>query len=57
MRDKNLDSFYAHFAKKITQKLIPQPCHEIMSFEILSTVNPIGSKKTWVKFYCILCMK
>ena len=55
--DKNSDSFAAHFAKHFTQKSSPQQCREIMSFGILSTVNPIGSMKTWVKLSCTLCMK
>ena len=55
--NKNSDSFAAHFAKHFTQKLGPQECREIMSFGILSTVNPKGSIKTWVKSSCTLCMK
>ena len=57
MNDKNLDSFAAHFAKHFTQKPSPQQCRKIMSFGILSTVNPIGSMKTWGKSSCTLCMK
>ena len=55
--DKNLDYFAAHFAKHFTQKPSPQQCREIMSFDIISTVNPIGSMKTWGKSCCTLCMK
>ena len=40
MNDKNSDSLSDHFAKTFTQKLIPQKCRDIMSFNILSTVNP-----------------
>ena len=54
---KNLDSFADHFAKYFTQKPSPQHCCEIMSFDILSTVNPTGSMKTWGKSSCTLCMK
>ena len=55
--NKNLDSFAAPFAKNFTQKPSPQECRKIMSFDILSTVNPIGAMKTWGKTSCILCMK
>ena len=54
--NKNLDSFAAHFAKHFTQKPSPQECREIPSFDILSTINPIGSMKTWGKSSCTLCM-
>ena len=57
MNDKNSYSFAAHLAKHFTQKPSPQECHEIMSFGILSKVNPIGSMKTWGKSSCTLCMK
>ena len=57
VNNKNLDSFAAHFAKHFTQKPSPQECRKIMSFDILSTVNPIGSMKTWGKSSCTLCMK
>ena len=52
--NKNSDSFAAHFAKHFTQKPSPQECREIMSFNILSTINPIGSMKTWGKSSCTL---
>ena len=55
--NKNSDSFAAHFAKHFTQKPSPQQCRKIMSFDILSTVNPIGSMETWDKLSCTLCMK
>ena len=55
--NKSSDSFAAHFAKHFTQKPSPQECREIMSFGILSTVNPIGSMKNWGKSSCTLCMK
>ena len=42
VNDKNSDSFDAHFAKHLTKKPSPQQCREIMSFDILYTVNPIG---------------
>ena len=57
VNNKNSDSFAAHFAKHFTQKPSPQECREIMSFDVLSTVNPIGSMKTWGKLSCTLCMK
>ena len=57
MNNKNSDSFAAHFAKHSTQKPSPQECRKNMSFGILSTVNPIGSMKTWGKSSCTLCMK
>ena len=55
--NKKSESFAAHFAKHFTQKPSPQQCREIMSIDILSTVNPIGSMKTWGKSSCTLCMK
>ena len=54
---KNSDSFADHFSKHFTQKPSPQQCRKIMSLEIISTVNPIGSMKTWGKSSCTLCMK
>ena len=56
MNNKNLDSFADHFAKHFTQKLIPQQCTSIISFEILSAVNNTVSMKTWVKSSYILFM-
>ena len=44
--DKNSDTFAAHFNQNFDQKPIPQQCREIMKFEILFKVNPIGSMKT-----------
>ena len=32
-------------------------CRDIMSLEIISTVNHIGSMKTWGKSSCTLYMK
>ena len=46
VNNNNLNSFAAHFTKNFTQKPSPQKCCEIMSFDILSTVNPIVSMKT-----------
>ena len=40
-----------------TQKPSPQQRREIISFGILSTVNPIGSMKTRGKSSCTLYMK
>ena len=57
MNDKSSESFAAHFAKYFTQKPSPQQCREIKSFNILPTVNHIGSMKTWDKSSCTLCMK
>ena len=57
MNDKNLNSFTACFAKSFTLKPSPQQCRKIMSFGILSTINPIGSMKTWGKSSCTLCIK
>ena len=57
MHGKNLEYFTSHFAKSYTQKPIRQQCSEIISFEIISTVNPIGSMKTWGKSSFTLCMK
>ena len=45
MHNNILDSFASHFAKKITQKLIPQQFCKIISFRKMSTVNPFGSIK------------
>ena len=47
INDANLYYFAAHFTKIFTQKPSPQQCRDIMYFEIISTVNPIGSMKTW----------
>ena len=47
--DNNLEYFSDHFAKTFTQKPIPQQCCDIMSFGIISMVNPIGLMKTWGK--------
>ena len=55
--NKNSEYFADHFAKQFTQKPSPQQCREIMSSDIMSTVNPIGSMKTWGKLSCTLCMK
>ena len=55
--NKNSDSFAAHFATHFTRKPSSQECRKIMSFYIISTVNPIGSMKTWGKSSCTLCMK
>ena len=45
MNNKNSDSLTKHCCKKITQIPSTQPCRDIMSFEIMFTVNPIGSIK------------
>ena len=55
--NKNSDTFAAHFAQHFDQKPTQQHCREIMKFEILSMVNPIGSVKTWDKSSCNLCIK
>ena len=55
--NKNSKSFTAHFAKHFTQKPSPQQCRKIMSLDIISTINPIGSMKTWGNSLCTLCMK
>ena len=55
--DKNPDTFAALFAQHYDQNPTPQQCREIMKFEILSKVNPIGSMKTWSKSSCKLRMK
>ena len=52
--DKNSDAFAAHFAQHFDQKPTSQQCFEITKFEILSTVNPIGSVKIWSKSSCKL---
>ena len=57
MNDKNSDCLAAHFGKHFTQKLSPQQCRKVMSFDILSMVNPIVSMKTWGKSACTICMK
>ena len=49
VNNKNPDSSVAHFAKHFTQKPSPQQCRKIISFNILSTVKPIASMKTWCK--------
>ena len=55
--DKNLDTSAAHFDQKFDQKLIPQQCHAIIKFEIISTVNPIESMNTCSKSPGTLFMK
>ena len=55
--DKNFESFADHFAKNFTQKPSPQQCRRIMSFGIISTLNPIGSMRTCGKLSCTLCTK
>ena len=57
VKNKNSESFAAHFAENFMQKPSPQQCRKIMSFDIISTVNPIDSMKTWGKPSCTLCMK
>ena len=57
MNDNNSNSFAAHFAKHFTQKPSSQQCPKIMSFDILYTVNPIGSMKTCGKSACTIWMK
>ena len=54
---KHMDSFTAHFAKHFMLKPSPQGCRKFRSFDIISTVNPKGSMKTWGKSSCTLCMK
>ena len=56
-KNKNSDTFAAHFAQNVDQKLTPHQCRGITRFKILSTVNPISSMKTWIKYLCTLCMK
>ena len=41
--NENLDSYTAHFAQHFSKKPSPQQCCTIMDFDILSTVNAIGS--------------
>ena len=55
--DKNSDIFAAHFAQHFDPKPTPKQCREILKFEILAKVNPIGSIKTRSKYSCSLYMK
>ena len=55
--DKNLESFAAHFIQHFIKKSSPQQCFTITSFRIISTENPLGLMKNWVKFSFTLCMK
>ena len=55
--NKNSEYFAAHFAKYFTQKPSPQQRRKIIYFNILSTVIPVGSMKTWGKSSCTQCMK
>ena len=48
VNNKNQDSFSAQFANHFTQKPSPQQFRGIISFNILSTVNPMGSIKPGV---------
>ena len=49
MYDNNSDYFAAHLDKLLHKKTIPKQCREIVSFKILSTINPISLMKTWGK--------
>ena len=51
------DTFACHFAQHFSQKPSPQQQRNIMKFEVLSSVNPIGAMKTFGKPECTLCMK
>ena len=55
--DKNSDNVAAHFAQYFNQNPNPQQCREIIKFEILSMVNPIGSMETWSEYSCTLYIK
>ena len=48
--DNNSEYFAAHFDKRLTQKPIPPKYYKIMSFKILSTVNPIVSMKPRIHY-------
>ena len=52
-----MNSFAAHFAQHFGKKPSAQQCRTIMSFEILSTVNPAGLMETWGEWSCTICMK
>ena len=54
MNNNNSEYFASHFARHFTQKPSPQKWREIMSLDILSTVNSIGSMKTWGTLSCTL---
>ena len=54
---KNPDIFASHFAQYFNQKIPPQQCREIIKFEIIYTVSPIGSIKNWHKSQYTLCVK
>ena len=47
--DRNLDTFVAYFAQHFDQKTTPQNCREIMRFENILMVNPIGPMENWIK--------
>ena len=49
INEENLEYFAARFAKHFTQKPSSQKFHKIKSFNIIYTLNPIGSMKTRVK--------
>ena len=51
------DSFASHFVQHFNQKPSHQELRNIMKFEILSSVKPIGAMKTFGKPECTLCMK
>ena len=55
--NKNSNSLAAHFAQHFTQRPSQQKCRKIMSSNILTGVNTIGSMKTLGKLSCTLCMK
>ena len=52
-----MDSFAAHFAQYFGKEPSAQQYRTIMSFEILSVVNPAGSMKTWGEWSGTIRMK
>ena len=47
--DRNSDTFVAYFAQHFDQKTTPQHFCEIMKFENILMVNPIGPMENWIK--------
>ena len=57
IHDNNSYSFAAHYVRHFKRKPIPQEYCDIMSFGIISTVNFIGSMKSWGGLSCSICKK
>ena len=55
--NKHLNTFAAHFTQNVDKKKTPKQFHDIMKFEMVSTVNLIRYMKTYIDSSYTLCMK